>query len=96
MEEKKRPIHEIRMGGVKAAIWKNEGSSGTEFLTANFHTLYRDRDGKWCRSSSFGRDDLLLLAKVANEVHSYMVLQSSAASTEAPQDQGQNEESVDF
>ena len=34
-------------------------------MTANLHTLYRDRDGNWCRSTSFGRDDLLLLGKVA-------------------------------
>ena len=94
MEEKKRPTHEIRMGAVKAAIWENEGSNGTKFMTANFHTLYRDRDGNWCRSSSFGRDDLLLLAKVANEAHSFMVLQSSTMSAEPPQEA--DEESVNF
>lgn len=37
--------------------------------------LYGDQEGSWRRSSSFGREDLLLLAKVANEVHSYMLLQ---------------------
>ena len=73
------------MGAVKAAIWKNEGSNGTEFMTANFHTLYRDRDGNWCRSTSFGRDDLLLIGKVANEVHSYMVLHASNSPGEVTQ-----------
>ena len=75
MEENNRPVHEIRMGAVKASIWKNEAKNGGSFYSASFHTLYRDQEGSWRRSSSFGREDLLLLAKVANEVHSYMLLQ---------------------
>lgn len=78
-----RPVHEIRMGGVKASIWQNETRSGGCFFAASFHTLYRDTEGVWKRSSSFGREDLLLLAKVANEVHSYMLLQSVASPDEA-------------
>ena len=74
-ENNNRPVHEIRMGGVKASIWKNDAKNGGSFYSASFHTLYRDSEGSWCRSSSFGREDLLLLAKIANEVHTYMVLQ---------------------
>tara|TARA_R110002096_G_scaffold48810_9_gene129165 strand:- start:16 stop:297 length:282 start_codon:yes stop_codon:yes gene_type:complete len=74
-ENNNRPVHEIRMSGVKASIWKNETKTGGSFYSASFHTLYRDSEGSWRRSSSFGREDLLLLAKVANEVHTYMVLQ---------------------
>lgn len=86
MEEKQRPTHEIRMGAVKASIWSNASSNGGSFLTASFHTLYRNQDGDWRSSSSFGREDLLLLAKVANEVHTYMVLQTAAAASEAEQE----------
>ena len=75
-ENNNRPVHEIRMSGVKASIWKNETKTGGNFYSASFHTLYRDSEGSWRRSSSFGREDLLLLAKVANEVHTYMVLQT--------------------
>lgn len=81
-ENKNRPVHEIRMGAVKASIWHNESKNGGSFYTASFHSLYRDPEGSWRRSSSFGRDDLLLLAKVANEVHTYMVLQSASANDE--------------
>ena len=77
MEENNRPVHEIRMGAVKASIWQNEAKNGGSFYSATFHTLYRDSEGSWRRSSSFGREDLLLLAKVANEVHSFMLLRSS-------------------
>ena len=87
MEENNRPVHEIRMGAVKASIWENESKNGGTFYTASFHTdsfhtLYRDQEGSWRRCSSFGRDDLLLLAKVANEVHTYMILQVITATDE--------------
>ena len=76
MEENNRPVREFRIGAVKASIWKNEAKNGGSYYSASFHTLYRDSEGSWRRSSSFGREDLLLLAKIANEVHTYMVLQS--------------------
>lgn len=76
MEENNRPVHEIRMGSVKASIWENETKAGETFYSASFHTLYRDAEGSWHRSSSFGREDLLLLAKIANEVHTYMLVQA--------------------
>jgi len=73
MEENNRPVREIRIGAVKASIWKNEAKNGGSYYSASFHTLYRDEEGSWRRSSSFGRDDLLLLAKVADQVHSFML-----------------------
>ena len=32
MEENNRPVHEIRMGAVKASIWKNEAKNGGSLL----------------------------------------------------------------
>ena len=43
---------------------------GPEVLTR----LYREQD-QWRSTESFGRDDLLLLAKVANEAHSWIFQQ---------------------
>lgn len=57
-----RPVHEIRLGRVKAAIWRNEGDFGVRHnvtLTRIFKT-----DTRWDSSSSFGRDDLPLVEKV--------------------------------
>lgn len=79
MEENNRPVREIRIGAVKASIWKNEAKNGGSYYSASFHTLYRDQEGSWRRSSSFGRDDLLLLAKVVDQVHSYMVEMATPA-----------------
>ena len=38
---KKKPIHEIRLGRVRAAIWENETSNGTRH-NVTFSRLYRD------------------------------------------------------
>ena len=65
-----KPIHEIRLGAIRAAIWKNETTHGPR-LNASFSRLFKDGE-EWKSTTSFGRDDLLLLAKVADEVHSFI------------------------
>lgn len=71
--ELKKSFEEIRLGAVKAAIWKNvvdQGNSSRPVYNVTFQRLYRDGEGKWQSSESFGRDDLLVLAKVADQAHS--------------------------
>lgn len=69
---KTKPVHDIRIGSVRAAIWKNDTPAGVRF-NATFSRLYRDKDaGEWRSTESFGRDDLLLLSKVADHVHSWI------------------------
>lgn len=67
-----KPVEEIRLGAVKAAIWKNivdQGNNSRPIFNVSFQRLYRDAEGKWQSSGSFGRDDLLVLAKVADQAH---------------------------
>jgi hypothetical protein len=75
---KARPAHELRLGTVKAAVWKNETELGTRFNTT-FERIYRDERNQWRSSDSFGRDDLLLLAKLADQVHTWILGQGAAA-----------------
>ena len=76
MTENKNPVAQIRLSKVKAAIWKNQTENGT-FYNVTFSRLYRAEEKKeqptWKDSTSFGRDDLLLLAKVADQAHTYIV-----------------------
>jgi hypothetical protein len=67
---KDKPIHEVRIGAIKAALWKNETVNGVRY-NCTFSRLYRDQD-QWKSTDSFGRDDLLLLAKVANDAHTWI------------------------
>jgi hypothetical protein len=71
---KTKPIHEVRLGSIKAAVWRNDTDSGVRY-NATFSRLYKDGD-QWKSTESFGRDDLLLLAKVADHTHSWILSQS--------------------
>ena len=68
--EKNRPVHEIRLGRIKAAIWENDTQNGTRH-NVTVSRLYKDGDA-WKDSTSFGRDDLPLVAKVADQAHSWI------------------------
>ena len=61
----RKPIHEIRLSRVKAAVWQNTTDNGV-FYNVTVSRLYRDGD-QWKWSDSFGRDELPLLASVANQ-----------------------------
>lgn len=67
---KAKPTTEIRIGKIKAAVWANE-NAGIIRYNVSFSRLYKDGT-TWKRSDSFGRDDLLTLAKLADQVHSVL------------------------
>ena len=62
------PVDDVRIGRVKATIWCNETEDGKARFNVVFARLYKDGD-TWQSSQSFGRNDLLVLAKVADLVH---------------------------
>ena len=68
--ENNKPAHEIRIGSIKAALWRNETQPGARY-GVTFSRLYKDGE-QWKSSDSFGRDDLLLLAKVADRAHTWI------------------------
>jgi hypothetical protein len=71
VEEKQQPVHAVRLRNVRAAVWANRNENGT-YYTVTFSRSYRDQEGNWHTTESFGKDDLLLLAKVADVVHSWI------------------------
>lgn len=77
--ETKKPVHEIRLGSIKAAIWANDTQNGVRH-NVTLQRLYKDED-EWNSSDSFGRDDLLLVAKVANMAHTWIFEQGKNGST---------------
>lgn len=75
---KQKPVHQIRLGRIKAAIWQNETENGIRH-NVTITRLYRDGE-KWKDTSSFGRDDLPLVAKVSDLAHSWIFEQAAQAS----------------
>lgn len=87
---KQRPAHEIRLGRIRAAIWANQGDNGT-WYNVTLSRNYKDGD-EWKSSTSFGRDELLTLAKVADLANSWIHDQSQAPAnnghdTEQPEEE---------
>jgi hypothetical protein len=78
-----RPVHELRLGRVRAAIWQNE-AEGRVFHNVTFSRLFKDGD-QWKDSTSFGRDDLPLVAKVADLAHTWLY-QGAAESPSSDED----------
>lgn len=64
------PVHTIRKGLIKATIWQNETEKGT-FYRTTIMNLYRKGE-KWKSSNSFTRDQLLVVARLAQEANAWI------------------------
>ena len=60
-----KPVHELRLGRIRAAVWLNDTENGPRY-NVQITRLYKDKQDKWQDSASFGREDLPLVAKVAD------------------------------
>jgi hypothetical protein len=59
-----KPVEKIRVGSVQVSIFRNESEKGPYYKGVLEHS-YKDADGKWQTSNSFGRRELINLAKAA-------------------------------
>ena len=75
MTPTRTPVHEIRLGLVKAAIWAHETEAGLRHHVT-VERLYKDAEGRWKSSDSLGREDLLVAAKVLDLAHSWIYLEA--------------------
>jgi hypothetical protein len=57
-EAKKGPLDEIRVNGCKVTVWENQTDKGLRH-NATFERSYRDGEGKWQTTNSYGLSDLL-------------------------------------
>jgi hypothetical protein len=73
--EANKPVHEIRVNGIRATIWKNDTDKGPRYNTT-FERSYRDGE-EWKKTDSYGREDLLVLAFVAKASFAWVVAQNN-------------------
>ena len=71
-EEPRRPIQEFRLGRIKAAVWANDTQLGTRHSVTITRLFKPDGESGWRTSTAFNRDDLPLVAKVADLAHTYI------------------------
>lgn len=70
--KKNQPVHEVRLGAVKAVVWANPTRNTGVMHNVTLARIYRDTEGEWQESTSFGRDDLLPAAKVLDMAHTWI------------------------
>ena len=79
-----KPVDEIRIGRVKATIWRN-GTDEQPRHNVTFGRLYKEAD-QWKTTQSFGRSDLLVLTKVVDLAHSRIFSLPQEEETETEDD----------
>ena len=63
------PVKTFRLGRIKAAVWENQAEQ--KFYTVTFARTYVDEAKNYHDTDSFGRDDLPLVAKLADQAHTF-------------------------
>jgi hypothetical protein len=67
----KMPVKTFRLGRIKAAVWENEADR-KKFYNVTFSRTYVDDAKNYHDTDSFGRDDLPLVAKLADQAHTFI------------------------
>jgi len=67
----KLPAKTFRLGRIKAAVWENEADQ-KKFYNVTFARTYVDDAKNYHDTDSFGRDDLPLVAKLADQAHTFI------------------------
>lgn len=87
MSNTTKPAAKVTMYPITSAIWRNE-KDGRAYYSATFERRYKDGAGNWQSSSSFNADDLLLLAKVADQAHTEIAkLRAADRQAQQPEEQ---------
>ncbi len=81
------PAHKIRIGNLSVTIWRNVSDKGT-WYTAEPVRSYKKGDETWKETKSFGFDDLMTMAKLLDQAHSWIAkqMQADSKSRKARQD----------
>jgi len=77
----KLPVKTFRLGRIKAAVWENE-TDQKKFFNVTFARTYMDEARNFHDTDSFGRDDLPLVAKLADQAHSFIFEQLAKLKSE--------------
>ena len=67
----KVPVKTFRLGRIKAAVWENEADQ-KKYFNVTFARTYVDEAKNYHDTDRFGRDDLPLVAKLADQAHTFI------------------------
>ena len=73
-----KPVHELRIGLIKARIWRKRTNSGSRH-TISLVRLFRNGD-VWKESTRFGRDNIPALRLALDLAHTWILTESQTTS----------------
>ena len=79
----KKPATAFRCGNVNAAVWENTGENGMYF-SVTFSRPYKDAQGNWKNSASYGLNDLDALSSVAEMAKEWDILSKQTGTPLGP------------
>jgi hypothetical protein len=62
--ERERPAHEIRIGRIRATIWRNQSDQHGTWYSVSITRSFKQGE-QWKSATSLGKDDLLVAAEVS-------------------------------
>ena len=71
------PAHKLRIGVLQATIWRNVSEKGTWYSVTPSRS-YKQGDETWKETESLGFDDILAMAKLLDQAHTWIVVQMQA------------------
>lgn len=78
-----KPVHQIRLNVIRAAIWLNESDkTGESWFTVTVSRSYRDKE-QFKDTTTFRRDDLPIVGKALEMAYAWIWEQSALSDSEA-------------
>ncbi|AGA31687.1 hypothetical protein [Singulisphaera acidiphila] len=87
------PAHKLRIGVLQATIWRNTNDKGT-WYSVTPQRSYKQGDETWKETDSLGFDDILAMAKLLDQAHTWIFkqMQADAKSRKAREEANSGEE----
>lgn len=77
----KKPVHRLKEKGIDVAVWEN-GSGDKRRFNTTLKRRYRDEEGEWHDTDSYGRGDLPLASKLLDLAYAWICEQEARISSE--------------
>ena len=84
-----KPVHEILLGSVRAAIWANITQNGVRHSVTISRSYRVGND--WKKTNSYGKEDLLVLEKITELAQKWLYKYETIQPNQTPQEEIQEE-----
>ena len=84
-----KPVHEIRLGSVRAAIWAYITQNGVRHSVTISRSYRVGND--WKKTNSYGKEDLLVLEKITELAQKWLYKYETIQPNQTPQEEIQEE-----